>query len=1139
MITSHSLDRKLTSAGASGSRPFSPYSRPLTTGGTLQQDKSTLLWKDFLHSVSKRKSILERFAEAALGSSTPLPVLKKTLIELRQITLAIVEDALELEYQTRVASSSGRSSSKKGSRGNRLPPINTMHDHEEIYALSEMINDCEELFGIPNVKVMLPVSFPSIRNPFMLGKTIDELATIVPPHPEPGNVEDELKSLELLRFKRASRALLRAEAQILNRLPLNLYEIERLLNRMKDDNNVEVLIRCVCTLIDNDRVGTVDQEADLTCLLSPLFSVEAHELLRKLNEYRGVNPMRVDVKVLIKQKLRVCNFDYLMEEMVPKFLLEWIQVIIGGNDSPQRQEYENPSFHLDQPSHQLQRESTISRQGVRSSYSRSTGLNNLASVDQIKSYQKDENDLTSVVDSTTGHVKTHENIHSPSEPRRKVKMKPAVQEMSQQTYGEKERSIAIGGETMDHVDDEDNVATSKNALHFQSPKKDKVGMTNANDKRINISIKQKIRQEVEKAIKEMSKALNPIQRNTDFGDNGDDSYQPGNFDALSSVRYELNKMQQELLRRQVLDPRHYTVTSVDAITHAKRGLTVDNLNAFDPLQRRTQQVTSEQSLMPVEIASKVIKVPQTEESSTFMSLLNTIILRPETNDLLCTVSLSYDDAVKYGFIKDESSTSLRVNRSAQILTYFTVSPLIFSKLNTEYTIQDLIETKPDHRKRLMQNIFEQMDRICRIIPLPRGSFVLPLDRSLFAKQFAEDNVLVDLLISRNLDCNGLQVQCTPIAGLFGAGGIGPVTITISDYELEVLLISQHGLFDKGKQRWDSMAVIANWIAGRLHVRKVLTSTSIEVLAPKPAHSIANDLESVASQLTYENEDAANAANTLTTKNMTTTYKGKDAITSSQSLLMLEVYIDRHIDISTTLIDHWKSRNVTKILGLDVSISARQDLETMEILVTILVPSKLTHKKLLDEQDIQHADEKGGKKKKGLLTFDTYSSDDDEDEYAYEEDNTTEIKLSYRLTRAELLIFGSTELIENHMKIGMSKNATHTPQIQENATTAVEILQENHPEKMMWNILNRLKINFKGSKENPFKASASAKDIENWSVVYDRLLVRDVKTVSQMILMLSAAAIGSDILLEGRPVDTNFKHPVSSLTIHLVYLIWIL
>jgi hypothetical protein len=101
-----------------------------------------------------------------------------------------------------------------------------MHEHEEIYPLSEMINDCEELFGIPNIKVILPPNFPSLRNPFMLGKTIDELSIIVPPHPEPGNLEDELKSLGLLRYKRASRAmnrqvimhqevLLRAEAQVM------------------------------------------------------------------------------------------------------------------------------------------------------------------------------------------------------------------------------------------------------------------------------------------------------------------------------------------------------------------------------------------------------------------------------------------------------------------------------------------------------------------------------------------------------------------------------------------------------------------------------------------------------------------------------------------------------------------------------------------------------------------------------------------------------------------------------------------------------------------------------------------------------------------------------------------------------------
>jgi hypothetical protein len=40
-------------------------------------DKSTIVWKDFLHSAKKRKGMLKRLQTAALDSSTPLPVLKK------------------------------------------------------------------------------------------------------------------------------------------------------------------------------------------------------------------------------------------------------------------------------------------------------------------------------------------------------------------------------------------------------------------------------------------------------------------------------------------------------------------------------------------------------------------------------------------------------------------------------------------------------------------------------------------------------------------------------------------------------------------------------------------------------------------------------------------------------------------------------------------------------------------------------------------------------------------------------------------------------------------------------------------------------------------------------------------------------
>ena len=67
--------------------------------------------------------------------------------------------------------------------------VTTFKDIEikkHIYDLKEMITDVDHLFKIDNIRAMLPKDFPHNRNPFMLGKTVDELANIVPPHAEPG-----------------------------------------------------------------------------------------------------------------------------------------------------------------------------------------------------------------------------------------------------------------------------------------------------------------------------------------------------------------------------------------------------------------------------------------------------------------------------------------------------------------------------------------------------------------------------------------------------------------------------------------------------------------------------------------------------------------------------------------------------------------------------------------------------------------------------------------------------------------------------------------------------------------------------------------------------------------------------------------
>ena len=51
--------------------------------------------------------------------------------------------------------------------------------------------------------------------------------------------------------------------------------------------------------------------------------------------------------------------------------------------------------------------------------------------------------------------------------------------------------------------------------------------------------------------------------------------------------------------------------------------------------------------------------------------------------------------------------------------------------------------------------------------------------------------------------------------------------------------------------------------------------------------------------------------------------------------------------------------------------------------------------------------------------------------------------------------------------------------------------------------------------------------ENWAINYERVLVRDVKTISQVILMVKASAVGGDLLLEGNPVDVNHQTKIAN------------
>ncbi len=62
----------------------------------------------------------------------------------------------------------------------------------------------------------------------------------------------------------------------------------------------------------------------------------------------------------------------------------------------------------------------------------------------------------------------------------------------------------------------------------------------------------------------------------------------------------------------------------------------------------------------------------------------------------------------------------------------------------------------------------------------------------------------------------------------------------------------------------------------------------------------------------------------------------------------------------------------------------------------------------------------------------------------------------------------------------------------------------------------------GSKTDPYRSSCSALESENWNMVYQRTLIRDVKTISQTVLIVKISTIGNESLVEAEPVDTTNK-----------------
>lgn len=1006
----------------------SPYGRPVSTHRNV--DKSSALWRDFLNGARKRKKKLSKICEVAMEESTSHQLLKKMMLDLRQSTLRVIEDALEIEYRYELGHANDIRSLQRSNSGSlsKLPPLTSypgMDEKEDIFILSDIISDVDELLRVQGIKAMLPSDFPFSRNPFLVGKSIDDLAMLEAPQPQPGNLEEELKVLELLRFKRAAKALLRAEAQVCNRTPLELRDLDRLWTRIGENIALSKLIRAVMTLLDNDNSEITTSDAVLTHIKAAHVLVDSHEFLMRLSAFKGDQAMRPDVQAAVRKFLSDFSVDLLDGDVTSIYLVEWVNRVIGAASRIQQ----GPSSSsLGRPV-----SGRASRAGTPSS------------------------DLAAVLTSHSGYAM--DDFHSDKKaPLMKVQHKRAPTDVAFSRVAH-----SLGAEALRRRVPQREVPVIADSKSSTAPVLPDVDLADSDlpksqqgDRR-RADINRMVMEEVARTMREAELRANakkvvgasiaagppdPSKKNVDKLES----------ETLSSVRYELLKIQQELLRRQVLDPRYYNATSVDVVNVEKKGA------VESPAETKRYVPICEQEVEFRDGSQGLIEVLHDLLADNMLTrLLRLVHLDHLGNEIDPLRLASGEDIVA------------KVGREA--FAFMRISKLIVNRL-TNVTFDVVIkESIPAMKLKHLEAIMFQLKGHANELPPPRGRLTVQADRTLFFTQLASNGVAANLLISRNEECSGLLLICTPLSNSSARNPLdtGPITVTINDKELQVLLVNQRSLFLLAQTKWSCMEMVAQWLASRITIRKIKLfdnetsdfaslkrSLNIQAKATGDKSRSASPFSSLpmqnkaeqpvsgsGSKLDKEDADALRSEGGVTvetdelssTDGMTRPGSTSISIKSSRqddSPMLLDLKLDRRVEIAKTASSQWKHRNVPVIAGMTIKLRAVQDLELLRFQCTISIP----HPRL--RKDISSSANR-------LIDFSKVDEDEEAPEEFFNVANAKPIEVvtTFQLTANELVIFGAAESIEER-HISLS-----------NATTT-----NDHPSTFVWNILSRLHLDFK-------------------------------------------------------------------------------
>ena len=1079
-----------------------------------------IVWREFLAGVKRRSRLIDSIKNAAVEPLCPTAALKEMLMELRQLSIKVVEDALEIEYRSQFGDTRPPI---KGGVSVQLPSIDKFHTlekKEDVLILAAMVTDIDCLFLLNKVTALLPVDFPTSRNPLMLGKTIDDLAELPIPTPEPGNSEQELRSLEFMRYKRACKALLKAEAQVLNKMPVLLEDIERVWLLKDQNSNINALIRVAATILDAKNHVSSTSEPQLSLLQGEPLDMEPAMFLRGLNKFRSGVDLPADVQAAVRQSLHNCDLSAVNDPSI-EYIAEWVGVVVGTTLIVKRD--------LLASSTQAHSKSLTSM-GESRVRSRGGTVGHEYSVATPEGRQR--------ASSPHGRaLSPDESISSPIKSR--TQGPPSVSNSSRP----ERMSSTLGPGAIPSV-------TSPSKVIEKRAHKAKIMAEKADIK---------IASTIGAAKKQDSKRRAEIAKLKNAG--GAAAADQG---ELNAIRYELIKMQQELLRRKILDPRHYKAASIDSQELLQQQKQANPTKETASSKKRTAEkigaVRSKKANKTSKMAQNIPLAIQKVDWADHHGHME-IAIEPITDSIV----VKYKASTVNG---EDGTESVGTADETEALT-MKISKLSLNRLIGKQ-VDYILEVNKDVRKMELMPLFEKfMESMAEYDTAVNNAdsnlsaqvqgktisqdLTLAINRDLISQEVTSGGVAMSVTISRDIECSGLIVKCVPQPGALRVQentkfDTGPVTLFLHDKELQVLLINQRGLFNLAQTKWSCMIMIAQWIISRLRARRVPVFREHQITTgSEPGGAFETSIPDNVEEGNQNNRVEESSDTVSVDKDLVLVKEEQPVVASTDEEgavkdedagpMLLEVHVDRTVDIADDVVALWQARNVPNLLGSSYSVSALQDLEMLNFTISLRIPDQVTGERLYNRLSEQKEAAKSAeaiakqrarnKLAKGVRVYTLYDEDEEYDSEKEEEIQVmemltpeqilaqnatyTELTFTFSLMGIELLIFGSTELLDDMQKISSMKSK-----------------KAFQASKFMRNVLGRLSLHFKGHLAgNVYNLHTNVLDKSQWDITFDRRLFRDVRTISGGVLIVSASVIGSEILFDAHPTEGSIYRQVGS------------